>query len=158
MFIERPLASLPEDRAAMFLRQLGAEHDAGDTTLFTLGFQKVAANWQDAGGPAAFEPIGLFGYRALGDRTGLAFAASMLDMPRAVDLEKTMFLAIAHKARIAGHERLFVVTPDHRVRRTFAAFGMVFPAELQLESYLVGYFDLTDITRQESRSQAQQAA
>ncbi len=148
MFIERPLASLPADRAAMFLRQLGAHHDAGDTTLFTLGFQKVAANWQDAGGPAAFEPIGLFGYRTLGDRTGLAFETSILDTPRAIDLEKTMFLAIAHKARVAGHERLFVITPDRRVRRTFAAFGMVFPAALQLESYLVGYFDLTALAQQ----------
>jgi hypothetical protein len=143
MVIERPLASLPTERATRFLAGLGAELSTTNPELFTLGFQRVTAHWQDAGGPAAFEPIGLFGYRALDERTGLAYAVTSLK-PRGVsiDLKKTMFLSIAHKARIAGHDRLFVVTPDRALRGTFGNFGMVFPTELQLEGYLVGWFDL----------------
>lgn len=142
MVIERPLASLPTDVSTRFLEQVATGLAVTDPDLYTLGFQRVAAHWQDAGGPAAFEPIGLYGYRALDERTGLAYAVSMIDTPRTVDLKKTMFLSIAHKARVAGHDRLFVVTPETALRGVFGNFGMVFPAELQLKAYLVGYFDL----------------
>lgn len=142
MVLERPLASLPADVSTRFLERVAIDLAVTDPALYTLGFQRVAAHWQDAGGPAAFEPIGLYGYRALDERTGLAYAVSMIETPRTIDLKKTMFLSIAHKARVAGHDRLFVVTPDPTLRGVFGNFGMVFPAELQLESYLVGWFDL----------------
>lgn len=142
MFLERPLASLPADRATRFLAALAPDLSITDRELFTLGFQQVAARWQDAGGPAVFEPLALFGYRDVDARTGLAYAVTSLATPRGVDLRKTMFLSIAHKARIAGHDRLFVVTPDRALRGTFGSFGMVFPTELQLERYLVGWFEL----------------
>lgn len=142
MFIERPLASLPADRATRFLADLASDLSITDHALFTLGFQRVAPHWQDAGGPAAFEPLALFGYRELDARTGLAYNLTSVATPRGVDLKKTMFLSIAHKARVAGHDRLFVVTPDRALRGTFGSFGMVFPAELQLERYLVGWFEL----------------
>lgn len=142
MFIERPLASLPAERAARFLDGLASDLSITDPELFTLGCQQVATHWQDAGGPAAFEPLALFGYRELDARTGLAHSLTSLATPRGVDLKKTMFLSIAHKARIAGHDRLFVVTPDRALRGTFGSFGMVFPTELQLERYLVGWFEL----------------
>lgn len=144
MVIERPLETLPPDRARGFLAALdssgGGGLDATDPNLHTLGFQQVAANWQDAGGPAAFEPVALFGYRALDERTGVAYAVSMLESSRGVDLKKTLFLAIAHKARVAKHDRLFVVTP-RALRSVFANFGVVFPSELQT-SLVVGSFDL----------------
>lgn len=146
--IERPLATLPTDRATQFLDALGIELPVDDSNLHALGFQKVAANWQDAGGPAAFEPLALFGYRAMDHRTGVAYAVATLESARGVDLKKTLFLSIAHKARAAGHDRLFVVTSNHALRGAFANFGMVFPAELQLQTYLVGWFDLTSIASQ----------
>ena len=145
MFIERPVTTLPADRAERFVRQLSADLSVTDPDLFALGFQKVAVDWQDAGGPATFEPLALFGYRSLDERTGVAYAAAILETPRTIDLRKTMVLAIAHKARAAGHDRLFLITADHRLRAAFAAFGMRFPAELQLQSFLVGCFDLTTI-------------
>ena len=120
MFIERSLASLPADRASTFLGVLGLDLDTTDTSLFTLGFQKVAANWQDAGGPAAFEPVALFGYRALDARTGVAYATAMLDTPRAIDLRKTMFLAMAHKA--FDGERIADATLLARFEKNLQAF------------------------------------
>lgn len=142
MFLERPLASLPADRARQLLAVFRSDLDPADPDATALGFQRVAVDWRDAGGPAAFEPIGVFGYRALDARTGLAYAVDVLDTARGLDLGKTMFLALAHRARVAGHDRLFVITENRALRGALSAFGVVFPAELQLEAYLVGWFDL----------------
>ncbi len=205
MFIERPLSTLPTDRAEPFVRAMfGTDgrfarayrywfqtvqghneatakletrvelHTAcervlenlADPNLHTVGFQKVAANWQDAGSAAAYQPIGLFGYRALGElpfgveiaeqiaRTslrsrctgplGIAHCVGMLDDHKNLDVLKTIFLSIAHKAQAAGHDQLFFFTPDHRLRGLYERFGMEFPEDLQLPNrkHLVGMFDL----------------
>lgn len=137
-----------------------------DPNIHTIGFQKVAANWQDAGGAASYQPIGLFGYRALdelpfgaeiADRiattslrtrctraSGIAHCVGILDEHGSLDVLKTIFLSIAHKAQAAGHDQLVFFTPDRRLRGLYARFGIEFPAELQLpaEKHLVGMFDL----------------
>lgn len=139
-----------------------------DPALHTVGFQKVAANWQDAGSAAAYQPVGLFGYRALGELPmgaeiehriattnlrerctgplGIAHCVGILDERgyQRLDVLKTIFLSLAHKAERAGHGQLFFYTPDHRLRGLYAKFGMEFPAELQLPNrkHLVGMFDL----------------
>lgn len=138
----------------------------GDPALHTVGVQQVAANWQDAGGAASYRPIGLFGYRALtalpfgakiaariattslrtrcGGPSGIAHCVGILDEHGSLDVLKTVFLSIAHKAQAAGHDQLFFFTPDHRLRGLYTRFGIEFPEELQLPSskHLVGMFDL----------------
>lgn len=158
MFIERPLASLPSDRVETSIRALVAQDqllaNRRDPNLHTLGFQEVAANWEDAGGPNAFRPIGVFGYCAIADLpigaaladaargpAGLAYCIGAADVS-GVDVLKTIFIALAHRAQAAGHQRLFVVTHDPRVRAVFGRFGMQFPDELQAGARIVGRFDL----------------
>lgn len=137
-----------------------------DPEIHTVGFQKVAANWQDAGSAAAYQPIGLFGYRVLTDHSfgveiaeriattslrerctgpvGIAHCVGILDEHGSLDVLKTIFLSLAHKAQAAGHDQLFFFTPDHRLRGLYVKFGMEFPDELQLPTrkHLVGMFDL----------------
>jgi hypothetical protein len=120
MWIERSLSELPPDRAEAFLQTVlpGRAIDLADPHLFVLGIQQVAVTWQDAGGIAAFQPIALFGYR-----DGRVYDVAMLDV-HTIDVRKTMFLAIAHKAQRAGHPRIVVDTPDHRLRAMCDRFGV----------------------------------
>ena len=114
MFIERPLASLPSDRAQTSIRALVAQDqllaNRRDPNLHTIGFQEVAANWEDAGGANAFRPIGMFGYCAIEDLpigaaiadaargpAGLAYCIGAVEVG-GVDVLKTIFIALAHRA------------------------------------------------------------
>ncbi|MBA2541490.1 MAG: hypothetical protein H0V17_17745 [Deltaproteobacteria bacterium] len=112
--------------------------NVGDPNLHTLGIQKVAASWQDAGGAASYQPIGLFGYRALtalpvgakiaeriastslrtrcAGPSGIAHCVGILEEHGGLDVLKTVFVSLAHKAQAAGHAQLFLFTPDHRLR------------------------------------------
>jgi len=138
----------------------------GDPNVHTVGFQKVAVSWEDAGGAASYQPIGVFGYRALtalpfgakiaeriaatslrtrcATASGIAHCVGILDAHGNLDVLKTILLSLAHKAQTAGHDQLFFFTPDHRLRGLYERFGMEFPEEIQLPTskHLVGMFDL----------------
>lgn len=158
---DHPTATL-ETRIELHTRATRLIANLADPALHTVGFQKVAAHWQDAGGVAAYRPIGLFGYRALEDhllgvelaerlaRTGILVGAlgiahdlGILDGHAGLDVRKTILLSIAHKAERAGHARLLVVV-DRSLREPCARFGIEFPDELQLATPggEIGIFDL----------------
>lgn len=165
MFIERPLASLSPSDATAFVRTTlppdaadAVLDDLADPTIHTLGTQKVAATWQDAGGPRAFTPFAIYGYcelaahpigariaRALPKRFAgpFGFAHSIgIAGGTGVDLEKTIFLALAHAAQIAGHAQLVIITDRVRAER-FTRFGCeVLPHPLHNRSAAVAIFDL----------------
>jgi len=194
--IERSLASLPAADAERFVRSLFApnqrfarafeqywkvilghsEHVARRETQAELAHagDALIANLAD---PAIFtvghleangyQPIGIFGYRALaahpvggkiaeavatsalaarfGGRFGIAHCVGILDAHAGLEVLKTMFLSIARKAQAADHEQLFFFTSDHRLEGLYRRFGMEFPPELALRDsrHLVGLFDLT---------------
>jgi hypothetical protein len=131
MLIERPLATLPADHAQRFVcAMIGPAQrvaSLADPHLITVGRQRVAASWQEAGGAAAFQPIGLFGYRARTDQLGSAYCVGILGEQRA-DVLETIFLAIARTAARAGHAQLVFATPDRRHERC----AVDLPAALQL--------------------------
>ncbi len=165
MLIERPLASLSPADATRLVRALFAPDAAdalienlADPDVHTIGFQKVCVSWQDAGGPSAFQPVGMFGYRALsahplGDRIarglpkrfagpfGLAHSIGIVHSGSAIDLETTIFLSLARAAAAAGHPQLVLVTDRVRAER-YSRFGIeLFPGLLHNCSTIVGVFD-----------------
>jgi hypothetical protein len=193
--IERPLASLSAPDAERFIRALFApnqrfarafhhywkhvlkqnEPTARLNTLCELSqvADKLLANLGDPdmftvghGEGAAYQPIGIFGYRplrahAFGDRIasvvarglsrhpasdlGIAHCVGILDAHAGMRVLKTMFLSIARKAQAQHHAQLFFYTSDHRLEGLYRRFGMEVPDSLALpdSKHLVGMYDLT---------------
>lgn len=194
--IERPLAGLSAPDAERFIRALFApnqrfarafhhywkhvlqqnEPTARLNTLCELSqvADKLLANLGDPdmftvghGEGAAYQPIGIFGYRplrahAFGDRIasvvargplatqckgelGIAHCVGILDAHAGMRVLKTMFLSIARKAQAEQHGQLFFFTSDHRLEGLYRRFGMEFPDSLAVpdSKHLVGMYDLT---------------
>jgi hypothetical protein len=110
---------------------------------------------------ARYEPIGMFGYRALaehavGDKLrpvigrlcegpyGIAHCVAILDSYASTAVLRTMFASIALKAEARGDRRVLFFTSDHRLEKLYRRFGMDFPSALALPDsrHLVGMFDL----------------
>lgn len=153
-----PTARL-EARIALHHASRRVLDDLGDPDLHTVGFQQVAAHWQDAGAAATFQPIGMFGYRALADHelgdelaarlevsansVGIAHDLGILDGHGREPILSAILRSIAHRAERAGHlQRLLVV--DDSLREPCARFGIEFPAALQLAArrHAIGIFEL----------------
>ncbi len=194
---ERALATLPEAEATRLIRALFApgerfsrafhhywknvlgqdEATACQSTLAELGSvaRALIGNLGDRdmhtiglAGANGYQPIGIFGYRALsahghgrklaeviasthlraryghGATHGIAHCVGILDAHANLDVLKTIFVSIARKALARGHRHLFFFTSDHRLKGLYRRFGMVFPPDLGFadSQHLVGSFDL----------------
>jgi hypothetical protein len=154
MLIERPLATLPADPAQRFVGAMFAPAQQAaalaDVHLMTVGRQRVAASWQEAGSAAAYQPMGLFGYRARTDQLGLVYCVGILDEHRErADVLETIFLAIVRNAERAGHHQLLFVAPDRR----HEPFGIDLPAALALPTNS-GLFELANLPSIEPSARA----
>jgi len=150
-----------------------------DPELHAIGFQRVVASWEDAGGPAAYQAEGVFGYRALADHPlgasiaevvehvpsrpvaandahaiGFAYDLAVLDLGAEVDVAAELLAAIGRTARRAGHARVVVTTADRDLALQLACGGVELLPELALpdRKQIAGLFELARRAPRQARA------
>lgn len=144
-------------------------NNLNDPDMYTLGYSKTPSKGhQTITVPEDYEPIGIFGFRALNSHAkgkklienlsakgilekapesyALAHAYSALNQYRGLDVLKYVFTAIGLKALEQGYEDIFFFMSDHRLKDIYGRYGLNFPDEFKFDDsmHLIGHYPLND--------------